>query len=139
MTTDVMLLKYFSQCFMLPIDLLNSTFSVFLIFMNKSWLFRLNRHSILCLSALHVGVLDQPGSEFAGILWLHCDQVLEDPAGSEASQSSLQIRGHAGEMIKERCFLNYSYVTLVYKLISKNISTKSIHQNSLPVCFISTL
>lgn len=61
-------------------------------FMNKNELI-LNHLLILSIHVflLYTGVLDKPGSEFTGIFGLRCDQVPEDPAGSETSQSSVQI------------------------------------------------
>lgn len=67
---------------------------------NFCLIFNSDSHSIHVF-LYSIGVLDKPGSEFTGIFWLYCNQVPEDPAGSETSQSSVQIWGHAGEIKKK--------------------------------------
>lgn len=75
-----------------------------------------------CLPVLHIGVLDKPGSKFTGIFWLYGDQVTEDPARFETSQSSVQIWGDAGEEKNKlfRADVTYSfYIKYNAEVLSK--------------------
>ncbi len=99
---DYVMLLYsvFSECFHYFSSLKNICNFLSRVNMNRNW------HAFVFvqwfshytrLSGLHTGVLDKPGSKFTGIFRLCCNQVPEDAAGFETTQSSVQIWGHAGE------------------------------------------